>query len=72
MVCQQFRGVERGADDRGVAGAPTQMAAQEIAYLIFGGLRLFTKVMIERHQDSGGAEAALQRVMALESVLQDT
>jgi hypothetical protein len=47
------------------------MAAQEIAYLSFGGIRPLTKVMIERHQNPRGTEAALQRVMALESLLQN-
>src|SRR5450631_4753020 len=47
------------------------MAAQEIAQLRFGGFWPFTKVVIERHQNARGAEAALQRVMALECRLQD-
>src|SRR3979490_947561 len=71
MVCQQACGIESGVDDRGVAGAPAQMAAQEIAYLCFGGTRPLTKIMIERHHNPRGAEAALQRGMAFESPLKN-
>ena len=46
------------------------MAAEIFAQLSLGGFGVVAQVDIERHQDAGGAEAALQGVMATERLLQ--
>src|SRR2546430_3289635 len=68
---RQFRGgFECGADDGRVAGATAKMSAEQIADLRLAGPWIGAQENIQRHQDAGGAEAALQRVMATERSLQ--
>ena len=69
-VAQSFRGIEGGRDDRHIAGAAAKMPTEELAQLGFGWIGRDAQVPVERHQDAGGAEAALQRVMAAERLLQ--
>jgi hypothetical protein len=44
---------------------------QQIADGLFVGMRIFPQESIERHQNAGGAKAALERVIALECRLQN-
>src|SRR5450756_2994271 len=63
-------GVKRCGQDRYVAGTAAKMTAKKFAQLRLRGLRMRAQIGIERHQDAGGAEAALQRVMSAECLLQ--
>src|SRR5262245_29680068 len=67
---QLLRGVERRGDDRHVAGTAAQMSAEELAHLRFGRRWFVAQITVERHQDAGSAEPALQRVAAPERILQ--
>src|SRR4051794_34071628 len=60
------RRFERGANDRRIAGAAAKMPTEQIADLRFARLRMGAQENLQRHQDAGGAEAALQGVMAAE------
>src|SRR3984893_544571 len=70
-LTQFFRGLERGRDDRHVAGAAAEVAAEKFADVAFARIGSPREIMIERNEDAGGTEAALQRVMAAERLLQD-
>ena len=48
------------------------MTAQQIANAFFVGLGMRAQESIQRHQDPGGTEATLQRVIAFERRLQNT
>src|SRR3954469_23250697 len=61
--------VHHSPDDAGVTGASAQMAAEHVAEFRLGWFRDAFQIIGERHQDTGGAEAALQRVVAVEGVL---
>src|ERR1035437_2795265 len=63
-------GVKRCGQDRYVTGTAAKMTAKKFAQLRLRGLRMRAQIGIERHQDAGGAEAALQRVMSAECLLQ--
>src|ERR1039458_2723204 len=63
-------GVKRCGEDRYVTGTAAKMTAKKFAQLRLRGLRMRAQIGIERHQDAGGAEAALQRVMSAECLLQ--
>ena len=66
-----MRGVESRADDGRVARASAQMTAQQVADIALIGRRMVAQEVIKRHEDSGRAKAALQRVMTFERGLQD-
>src|SRR5215210_4883381 len=68
---QSFGGVERRGDDGHITGAAAEMARQELAQLGLLHVRMMPQKIVERHQDSRGAKAALQRVVAPERLLQD-
>src|ERR1700682_1767051 len=68
---QFLRGIERGRDDRHVAGTAAKMAAEKFADVAFARIRCAREIMIERNENAGGAEAALQCVVAAERLLQD-
>ena len=46
------------------------MARQHVAHLRFAGVQDTLQVVVAAHEDAGGAEAALQGVVALEGLLQ--
>src|ERR1700733_7856422 len=71
LARQQGCSIERGVNDRGVAGASAEMAAQQVADFALAGPRPLTQKMIERHQNARGAEAALQCMVTSEGRLQD-
>ena len=62
--------LDRGRHDVGVAGATAQMTANHLAQLLLAGRRIGFQIVRQRHQDAGGAVAALQREIALEGLLQ--
>src|SRR5262249_23224213 len=68
---QALRRVQCSRDNRQVAGAAADMAAQKFAQLGFARFWLLTQIPVERHQDPGGAEAALQGVMTPECLLKN-
>src|SRR5476651_227140 len=70
-LAQFLRGIECRRDNRHVAGAAAEMAAEKFADLAFVRIRGAREIMIERDENAGGAEAALQRVVAAERLLQD-
>ena len=57
-------------DDVLVAGAAAEIAGQALADLVVGRERVFPQQVGRRHQHAGRAEAALQRVMLAERLLQ--
>src|SRR6266566_7917237 len=67
---QPLRGIERRRDDRHIAGAAADVAAKEFAQRRFIRIDRAAQIPVERHQDAGRAEPALQRVMAAEGFLQ--
>src|SRR6187549_383643 len=67
---QHGRCFHRSRDDRGVPGTSTEMTADDFFHFLGRGVRPSGEEGIERHQDPGGAEAALQRVMTTERRLQ--
>ena len=67
-----MRGVESRADDGRVARASAQMTAQQVADIALIGRRMVAQEVIERHEDSSRAKAALQRVVTFERGLQHT
>src|SRR6185436_20269906 len=69
-IAQSLCGIERGRDDRHIAGAAADVATEKLAQVLLGRVGDLAKIPVERHQDAGGAEAALQRVMAAERFLQ--
>src|SRR3954466_5484321 len=66
---QLLRGIERRRDDRYITGAAAQVAAEKAADIRLVRRRMLAQGAIERHQDAGRAEPALQRVMAAECLL---
>src|SRR3984893_16679934 len=69
-LAQALRRVERRRHDRHVAGAAAQMPGEERADVGFTRVRVVAQIIVERHQDAGRAEAALQGVMPAEGLLQ--
>src|SRR5271170_2402559 len=65
------RRLQRRAHDRRVARAAAKMPAEEIANRRLVRPRMITQKTIQRHQNAGRAEAALQRMIALERRLQN-
>ena len=63
-------GFQQRRHDAGIAGTAADMAAQHLAQLLLGRLRIAREIVGERHQDAGRAEAALQGVIVLERLLQ--
>src|SRR5882672_5726555 len=59
-IAQPFRGIERGRDDRHIAGAATQMSTEEITEFRLGRIRCPAQIPVEGHQNARSAEAALQ------------
>src|ERR1700730_10058949 len=70
-LTQSFRGVECRRDDRHVAGAAAEVAAEKFADIALARIWRPREIMIERNKDAGGAQAALQGVMAAERLLQN-
>src|SRR5258707_2289883 len=69
-LAQPLRGVERRRNDRHIAGAAAQVTAEKLPHVAFSRIGTRAQIPVERHQNSGGAKAALQRVMAPERLLQ--
>src|SRR5262249_31582669 len=63
-------GFEHGGNDAGIAGTAAEMAAKHLHHLSFGRIGITLKEIGERHENAGGAESALQRVIILERLLQ--
>src|SRR4249920_1779667 len=64
---------QHGLDDPLVAGAPAQVRRHELAHLRLGeavGGGPFGQVGLGEHEEAGGAEPALQRVMVAERLLE--
>src|ERR1700693_3580886 len=59
-------GVENGADDLVVAGAPAQVAGEPVARLGFARVRIAVQQGLGGDQQAGRAEAALERGMLKE------
>src|SRR5919202_328394 len=57
-------------DDPQVAGAAAQVARERLAQLALAGVRVLTQERLHRHQEPGGAEAALKRVRLVERALE--
>src|SRR5215211_684687 len=57
-------------DDPPVAGAAAEVAGQRVADLLLGGLGMVAEVGLDRHEEAGRAEAALEGVLLVESPLQ--
>jgi len=64
--------LEDGLYDRCVAGAPAQVAGQHVANLFFCRIGKPPKKIRAGHKNAGSAKAALQCVVFLECLLQDT
>src|ERR1700722_3468717 len=71
LACHLGRGLQRRPHDRRIARAAAKMPAEEIANRGLVRPRVIAQEAIQRHQDAGGAKAALQRVIALERRLQN-
>src|SRR3546814_4913853 len=54
----------------GIAGTTAQMPAEHVAHFLFRRLRYASQVIRKGHENSCGAEPALQGVMTLECLLQ--
>jgi len=63
-------GLQHRLHDIRVAGAAAQVARQHLAYFELARVRIALQVIGAGHQDARGAEAALQRVVAAERLLQ--
>jgi len=64
--------LEDGLYDRCVAGAPAQVTRQHVANLRFGRIGKPLKKIHTGHENAGRTKAALQCVVFLECLLQDT
>src|SRR6202140_5368886 len=71
LVGQFLCGFHRRAHDRRIARAAAQMPAEQVANVFVIRLLVPAQEAVERHQDAGGAEAALQRMIALQRRLQN-
>src|SRR5690606_13870908 len=58
-----------GADDVAVPGAPAEVALQALPDLVLGGVGVLPDQIDRRHDHSGSAVAALQRVLLVEGPL---
>src|SRR5437899_219565 len=61
LAAHHGSGVEHGADDLVVAGAAAEIAGQPVAGLFLGRVLVLVEQRLRRDDESGGAEAALQR-----------
>src|SRR5688572_27584313 len=52
--------IEDGANDFVVAGAAAQVAGQPVAHLVFGGIWVLVEQRLGRHDETRGADTALQ------------
>src|SRR5215467_10514781 len=64
-------GVDDRRHDRVIAGAAADVAGQHVAHFYFRWVRVTAEKVGGRHQDAGGAEAALHGVMPPEGPLED-
>ena len=64
------RGIERGEHDVLVARAAAEVPRQRLADVRLGRLGVLAQIRVERHEDAGRAESALQRVAGPEGLLQ--
>src|SRR5579859_1745467 len=71
LRAQAGGGGQRCGNDRCVAGTAAEMAREDLANLGLGRVGRLAEQGVERHHDSGGAEAALQAVMLAKALLQD-
>src|SRR5262245_3148436 len=62
-------GVEDRLHDVVVAGAATEVALERVADLLLGGVRVLDQIARRREHHPGGAEAALEAVVAAERLL---
>ncbi len=70
FAAQRARGVLDRLDHFRVAGAAAQVAGKRIADLLHAGVGYFIEQRLGRQDHAGPAEAALQRRMLLERLLQ--
>src|SRR5262245_12322334 len=52
-----------------ITGTPAEVTAQALAYLCFGGRRIFIQQLIDGHQETRRAKAALETKLLQESLL---
>src|SRR5215468_2589163 len=52
-----------------ITGTPTKITAQMLAYLCFGGSRIFTQQLVDGHQETRRAKATLETKLLQESLL---
>src|SRR5437764_2671128 len=64
------RHLEHRGNDAGITGAAAQVAAEHVHHFGFRWVGIAHEKIGERHQDTRRAEAALQRVIVLERLLQ--
>src|SRR3954447_9570472 len=69
-IPKPLRGIERRRHDRHIAAAATDVARQKFAQRLLAGIGHLAQIPVERHQNAGRAEPALQRVVAAEGFLQ--
>src|SRR5712691_1173144 len=62
--------LEHGRHDPGIAGTATEVPAEHLDDFSLGRIGIALEEIGERHQDAGGTESALQRVIVLERLLQ--
>src|SRR5215470_3187906 len=64
------RRLEHGRHDAGIAGTAAEVPAEHFYHLGLGRSGVAPEEIGERHQNAGGTEPALQRVIVLERLLQ--
>ena len=64
------RSCEYGLNDSFVPGAATEISSQCFSHVLLCRIRITTQKRRRIHQEAGRAEAALQRVVAVKSLLQ--
>src|SRR5215475_5796906 len=52
-----------------ITGTPAKITAQVLAYLSFGGRRIFTQQLVDGHQETRRAKAALETKLLQEALL---
>src|ERR1700676_4476592 len=62
-------GALNGPDDSLVPGAATEVAGERVEDLVPGGVGMLSEVGVHGHDESGGAEPALQAVLGPERFL---
>src|SRR3954454_4387362 len=70
LLAQHSSCLESGRDDGGIAGAPAEMAADNLLQVLLGRVGRRREIGVEGHEDSGGADPALQRMVPAEGSLE--